>query len=197
MLLGWLNVLLTRPGDSLPREPAVLAVRIVSTGPTEVLESAVPTSMVDALVRDGESHRGSHPRVLKLSGMLFWVGVRRECHPALAQYPRGAARSCSELSNDLPLGRAADQYDGDPLILRKASAGCGERRGETQPSSPRWTGRIGSSTYAALRSPVIRPSTLAAFRGSSWGFTSGVLPPCELKTLAVALSSDASCRGGG
>ncbi len=51
LLLGWFTVLVVSPGESLTLGAAGSAVPFEPTGLSDVLESAVPTSIVDALAR--------------------------------------------------------------------------------------------------------------------------------------------------
>ena len=51
LLLGWFTVLLARPGDGLSLQSADQVIQPTSTGLAEVVETAVPTSIVDALAR--------------------------------------------------------------------------------------------------------------------------------------------------
>ena len=51
LLLGWFTVLLARPGDGLTLQSASETIQPASTGLAGVLETAVPTSIVDALAR--------------------------------------------------------------------------------------------------------------------------------------------------
>ena len=51
LLLGWFTVLLARPGDGLTLQSASETIQPASTGLAGVLETAIPTSIVDALAR--------------------------------------------------------------------------------------------------------------------------------------------------
>ena len=51
LLLGWFTVLVVRPGESLTIEASASIAAFESNGLAGVLESAVPTSIVDALAR--------------------------------------------------------------------------------------------------------------------------------------------------